>query len=102
MAILEASHNVVMLHMMRSMFELLQEGVFYNRQVMFRQQTTQRELLEQHGAINTALQARDPDAAAAAVRRHMNFVKQALLDQQRAGRNEETARLRLERETDRK
>ena len=36
MAIIEASHNVIMLHMMRSMFQLLREGVFYNRQVMFK------------------------------------------------------------------
>jgi GntR family transcriptional repressor for pyruvate dehydrogenase complex len=35
LAIVEASHNVVMLHMMRSMFQLLREGVFYNRSVMF-------------------------------------------------------------------
>ncbi|MGV6804566.1 MAG: GntR family transcriptional regulator, partial [Ruegeria sp.] len=34
MAIIEASHNVVMLHMMRSMFDLLRRGVFYNRQIM--------------------------------------------------------------------
>lgn len=32
MAIIEASHNVVMLHMMRSMYDLLRGGVFYNRQ----------------------------------------------------------------------
>ncbi|MEE3318102.1 MAG: FCD domain-containing protein, partial [Pseudomonadota bacterium] len=63
MAIIEASHNVVMLHMMRSMFELLREGVFYNRQIMFKQRTTRGALLDQHRAINTALQARDPAAA---------------------------------------
>ena len=37
LAIIEASHNVIMLHMMRSMYQLLREGVFYNRQMMFRQ-----------------------------------------------------------------
>ena len=48
---------------MRSMYELLREGVFYNRQVMFRQRTTRDELLNQHKAINTAIQERDPTAA---------------------------------------
>jgi GntR family transcriptional repressor for pyruvate dehydrogenase complex len=67
MAIIEASHNVVMLHMMRSMYELLRGGVFYNRQVMFSQRTSRGALLEQHKAINTALQARDPAAARAAI-----------------------------------
>jgi len=31
LSIIEASHNVIMLHMMRSMYDLLREGVFYNR-----------------------------------------------------------------------
>jgi GntR family transcriptional repressor for pyruvate dehydrogenase complex len=97
-AIIEASHNVVMLHMMRSMFELLREGVFYNRQVMFAQRTTRAALLDQHRAINAALQARDPAAARAAIERHLDYVQQALLDQQRAERNEEVARQRLAQE----
>ena len=99
MAILEASHNVVMLHMMRSMFQLLREGVFYNRQVMFRRRTTRSALLDQHRAMNTALQARDPDAARTAVEAHLNFVENALRDQQKADRNEAIARQRLEHET---
>ena len=66
LAIIEASHNVVMLHLMRAMFDLLRAGVFYNRQAMFRQRTTRDMLLDQHRAINTAVQARDPAAARAA------------------------------------
>ena len=88
MAIIEASHNVVMLHMMRSMFQLLREGVFYNRQVMFRQRTTREALLHQHQVINQALQARDPEGARAAVEAHLTFVENALRDQQRAERHD--------------
>ncbi|MAY32230.1 MAG: FCD domain-containing protein [Rhodovulum sp.] len=98
MAIIEASHNVVMLHMMRSMFELLREGVFYNRQIMFKQRTTRGALLDQHRAINTALQARDPAAARAAVEAHMDYVANSLRDQLTSERNETVARLRLEHE----
>ncbi len=98
MAIIEASHNVVMLHMMRSMFELLREGVFYNRQVMFKQRTTRSALLDQHRAINDAIQARDPQAARAAVEAHLNYVEAALFAQQKADRNEEIARQRFEHE----
>lgn len=97
-AIIEASHNVVMLHMMRSMYELLREGVFYNRQVMFKQRTNRAELLDQHRAINDALQERDPKAARAAVEAHLDYVAGALTDQQRADRNEDVARQRLEHE----
>ena len=99
MAILEASHNVVMLHMMRSMFQLLREGVFYNRQVMFKQRTTRSALLDQHRAINAALQARNPVGARAAVEAHLNYVEKSLSDQQKSDRNEAIAKQRLEHET---
>lgn len=98
MAIIEASHNVVMLHMMRSMFDLLRQGVFYNRQMMFKARTTREALLDQHVAINAALQARDPAAARSAVEAHLTFVETALNEQIRAERNESIARQRLEHE----
>jgi GntR family transcriptional repressor for pyruvate dehydrogenase complex len=97
-AIIESSHNVIMLHMMRSLFELLRTGVFYNRQVIFRQKTTRGALLDQHRAINAALQARDPAAARAAVEQHLTFVERALAEQEKSERHEELARLRLEQE----
>ncbi len=97
-AIIEASHNVLMLHMMRSMYDLLREGVFYNRQVMFSQKVTKADLLEQHGKINAAIQARDPVRARAAIERHLDQVCEAYEDQRRAERNEEIARQRLDHE----
>ena len=101
MAIIEASHNVIMLHMLRSMFELLRQGVFYNRQVMFRNRMTRDQLLDQHRAINAAIQARDPEAARRAVAAHLAYVEQALHDQMRADKNELIARQRLEQEANR-
>ncbi|GAA6188955.1 FCD domain-containing protein [Litorivita sp. NS0012-18] len=101
LAIFEASHNVVMLHMMRSMYQLLREGVFYNRSVMFKQRTSRGDLLEQHRAINSALQERDPAAARAAIERHLDYVAQALGAQQKAEQNEEIARQRFEHESSR-
>ncbi|MFW2589231.1 FadR/GntR family transcriptional regulator [Sagittula sp. SSi028] len=101
LAIIEASHNVIMLHMMRSMYQLLREGVFYNRQIMFKQRATREQLLEQHQAINTALQARDGAAARAAVEAHLNFVEDALSADRKSNRNELIARQRLLRETER-
>lgn len=101
MAIIEASHNVVMLHMMRSMFELLKQGVFYNRAMMFRNRMTRDMLLDQHRAINAALQARDPAAARTAVAAHMNYVQLALQEQARAERNEAVARQRMQHEQSR-
>jgi GntR family transcriptional regulator, transcriptional repressor for pyruvate dehydrogenase complex len=101
MAIIEASHNVIMLHMLRSMFDLLRQGVFYNRQMMFKNRMTRDQLLDQHRTINAAIQARDPVAARAAVGAHMAYVEQAFHDQMRAEKHESIARQRLEQEASR-
>lgn len=101
LAIIEASHNVIMLHMMRSMYQLLREGVFYNRMIMFKQRTTRGELLEQHRAINAALQARDSKAAREAVIAHLDYVESALANHKKSTQNEEIAKQRYEHELNR-
>jgi GntR family transcriptional repressor for pyruvate dehydrogenase complex len=101
LAIIEASHNVILLHMMRASFDLLREGVFFNRQIMFKNRTTRDLLLEHHRAINVALQARDPDAAREAVVTHLGFIEQALETQKKSEVNEAVAKLRYAHEQDR-
>lgn len=96
LAIVEAAHNIVMLHMMRAMYRLLREGVFYNRQALFRQRVTREALLDQHRAIHTAIHDRDPKAARAAVETHLDYVESAMLDLRRSEHNERVARQRLE------
>jgi GntR family transcriptional regulator, transcriptional repressor for pyruvate dehydrogenase complex len=83
------------------MFDLLRQGVFYNRQIMFRQKNIRDILLDQHRAINAALQARDPEAARAAISGHMSFVRTAFAEDRRARDNEAVARLRLAQEAER-
>ena len=95
LAIIEASHNVVMLHMMRSMYEMLRQGVFYNRRILFHQRATRTTLLEQHRVINEALQSRNAAAARAAVEAHMDFVRVALTEYRKSEKNEKIAQQRL-------
>lgn len=101
LSIIEASHNVIMLHMMRAMFDMLRAGVFYNRQKMFKQRTTREMLLDQHRAINDAIQARDPGAARAAVEAHLDYVEASLRDLKKSEKHEEIARQRYEHERSR-
>lgn len=96
MAIIEASHNIIALHMMRSMYELLRTGVFYNRTRFFRLPDVRDALLDQHQAINDALQARHGSRARTAIVQHLDYVAAQLALQNRADENEETARLRLQ------
>ncbi len=101
LSIMEASHNVIMLHMMRSMYDLLRGGVFYNRQMIFRQPDTRQKLFDQHAAINDALQARDGAGARRAVEAHFDFVEETLQAERKMVRNEAIAAKRLEHATDR-
>ena len=96
LSIIEASHNIIMLHIMRAMFNLLHQGVFYNRQMIFRQRGTRDELLAQHASINDAIQQRDPSGACAAARAHLDYVERLMSDLKRSEKNEEIARLRFD------
>ncbi|SET23298.1 FCD domain-containing protein [Oceanicella actignis] len=97
MAVVEAAHNVVMLHMMRSMFELLRRGVFYNRDALFALRPARDALLEQHRAIRDAVLAGRPDEARAAVEAHLDYVAAMMREVGRRASLEQVARLRLAR-----
>lgn len=100
LAIIEAGHNVIMVHMMRALLQLLREGVVYNRQIMFQQNTTRAVILEQHCAIAEAITARDPVGARKAIERHLDYVKQALQDQIVAEKHDAVAQQRMSRQAD--
>ncbi len=96
MAIVEAAHNVIMLHMMRSMFEMLQAGVFYNRSLLFENRSTRSALLQQHRAIYDAILARNPAKARSAVNAHLDFIELAMREQEQSDHHEDTARKRYQ------
>lgn len=98
LAIVEAAHNVVMLHMMRSMFEMLQAGVFYNRQLLFGKRSTRDHLLEQHRAIYEGIISQNPATARKAVETHLTYIEEAMYQQSRDKRNEDVAKQRLAHE----
>ena len=98
MTIVEAAHNVVMLHMMRSLYDLLVRGVFYNRSIVYSLRERRSRLLEQHRAIRDAVVERNPKAARAAVEAHMDFIAEALHDANRMRSREQVAALRQRHE----
>lgn len=94
MSIVEAAHNVVMLHMMRSLYDLLIRGVWYNRRAVYATSGFRSELLVQHRAIRDAICARNPKEARKAIEAHMDFVADALREADRARTREQVAELR--------
>lgn len=77
MLIIESSHNSLLMHVMRSIYALMNDGVFYNRDFLYEQVGVRELLLNQHRAIVHAIQAKDPDAAAQAAEEHLYFVEKS-------------------------
>lgn len=74
MLVYEASHNFVVLHVMRGLSELLRNNVFFNREHLYLRHGVRDKLLAQHIAIAEAVIAGDADAAEAAAAAHIRFV----------------------------
>lgn len=77
-AIYEASHNVVLLQIMRALSGMLREGVFHNREKLYARDEVRDVLRLQHRAIYDAVMARDPAAASRAAEDHMTYTRRVL------------------------
>lgn len=93
-AIVNASHNAMLIHMMTSIYDLTRRGVFYNRSFLRSLDGTGAKLLAQHREIARAVLASAPDAAEAAARAHLDFVERSYKVEQQKQANEARARKR--------
>ncbi len=96
-AICEAAHNIVLLHILRSCYQLLAEGVVYNRSELYRRPGARDQLLDQHRAIFNAIIKGDADTASAAARAHIAYVETVLHDMELTDHRQEVSRMRLQR-----
>jgi GntR family transcriptional repressor for pyruvate dehydrogenase complex len=95
LAIAEASHNAVLLHTMRSLFELLERNVVTNIGGMYPLGTGVREaLMAQHGELYRAVMEGRAEDARAVSGRHLDYVEQVLADVQSEARRVERAQRR--------
>lgn len=88
LSIAEASHNLVLLQVMRGMFELLQTNISQSRETLYVSARTFEPLLLQHRAMRDAVLSGDPEGARAAAHTHLAFVHTSLreLDENEARR----------------
>ncbi|SNR32921.1 FCD domain-containing protein [Paracoccus sediminis] len=93
-AIYEASHNLVLLQVMRALSGSLRSNVAANRARLFTLPQVRDTLRDQHRAIGAAILTRDADAARAAAHAHLAYVRQAARDLAEARAHGETARRR--------
>jgi GntR family transcriptional repressor for pyruvate dehydrogenase complex len=93
----EAAHNVILLHVMRALGDLLRKGVFYNREQLYRRPGVRDTLLEQHIAIGETVLSGDAKAAEKAAAAHINFTYSTLEDIRRDEMRMATSLRRIDR-----
>ncbi|MCZ0961337.1 FCD domain-containing protein [Paracoccus benzoatiresistens] len=93
-AIYEASHNLVLLQIMRALSGNLRSNVAANRGRMFTLPQVRDHLRAQHRAIAEAILAGDPEAARTSAHAHLAYVRQAARNLAEAEAQLETARRR--------
>lgn len=78
LAIAEASHNAVLMQVMRGLFELLHSSVSQSRQRMYSVPRNFEDLTAQHARVMDAILAGDADAARDSIRQHLDYVQTTL------------------------
>lgn len=78
MLIAEASHNLVLLHIMSGLFELLASSISHSLEKLYTRPKIFQTLLRQHQALLNAIIARQPDQARKAALLHLDFVTATL------------------------
>jgi len=69
-----AAHNTIFLHLMSSIYQLINYSIKIHREQMFVTRESQEKILNHHLRIFKAIQNRDPDEAEAAMKEHLLFV----------------------------
>lgn len=78
LSIVEASHNVVLLHVMRGLFTLLQNSIAHNLDKLYTLPRMFQPLSRQHERLLNAILEDDPLKARQAATTHMVFVEESL------------------------
>ncbi|MCL5254894.1 MAG: pyruvate dehydrogenase complex transcriptional repressor PdhR [Gammaproteobacteria bacterium] len=78
-SIAEASHNVVLLHLVRGMRDLLKENMRRNLAVLSERSDVREQLQVHRQAIVDAIIAREPEQARDACHQHLAYIEKTLL-----------------------
>ena len=79
-SVAEASHNVVLLHLVRAMQELLEQNVLQNLMVLLKKSDVSQQLAEHRRLLMDAVIGGNPEQARLASNAHLAFIEEALLE----------------------
>ncbi|MFW1677538.1 FCD domain-containing protein [Pontibacter sp. JAM-7] len=83
LAIASATHNMVLLHMMRALLSLLREHVWDNLKYVYPRQAHREKIHAQHKLLMGAILEGEPERARQAAYDHLAYVEEALLEGER-------------------
>lgn len=78
LSIVEASHNLVLLQVMRGLFDLLLNSISHNLDKLYNMPMIAEPLHQQHRDLMEAVLDGDPDRARLAAQSHLTFVEESL------------------------
>ncbi|MBY4676029.1 pyruvate dehydrogenase complex transcriptional repressor PdhR [Marinobacterium arenosum] len=96
LSIAAATHNMVLLHMMRALFSLLRQHIWDNLHNIYPKADYRQKIHEQHKLLMDAILDGDPERARHAAHTHLAYVEDALLEQGRENSRVERALRRAE------
>jgi GntR family transcriptional repressor for pyruvate dehydrogenase complex len=94
-AIIDASHNALLVHTMASIYMLTRQNLFYNRTFLRSIDGTGTQLHAQHREIYDAINSGDPERASTAARTHIDFVKRSYIEEQIRAQRDQVSNRRL-------
>jgi GntR family transcriptional repressor for pyruvate dehydrogenase complex len=97
MAIYEASHNLVFLHIMRSLEAVQRSDVSFNRKAIYDVYGKATVLFEHHRTIYEAIMARDAEKARDAAQLHVNKLLETVRDAEEAEKRLQVSLRRLQK-----
>nr|WP_314262980.1 pyruvate dehydrogenase complex transcriptional repressor PdhR [uncultured Moellerella sp.] len=92
----EAAHNVVLLHLLRSMEQMLEQNIRQNFEFLSTRKEMYAAVSEHRAQIFSAIVAREPEKAREASHRHLAFLEDILLDMSREKTRKERSLRRLQ------
>ncbi|ASJ72588.1 FadR/GntR family transcriptional regulator [Granulosicoccus antarcticus] len=94
-AIIDASHNSLLVHTMSSIYSLTRQNLFYNRSFLRAMDGSGEQLLAQHQQIFDAILEGNPERSTKAARDHIAFVQRSYLEEESRAQRDQVSSRRL-------
>lgn len=92
----ECTHNVILIHTLRSCYALFSDDVFFNRKVIYEETGSRQKLLDQHYAIYEAILAGDRAKAEKEAKAHIIYIQNITSDLKQEEQRQSVSVQRLE------